>query len=377
MNIPPITSSTALGAGPPPPGSRALSEPTKIVATAALATISAHRSRIPVQKPTYGPNAASTYAYAPPLTCTRLPTSAKHSPKSATRTAHTMYASIAAGPRIAVTTAGSTKIPDPTIVFTMFAASARTPSARTSSCSSTGAAEGATRGVVMRQCIPTCGSTTARLRQRSGCGVQHVQAFFSRVIEGELLCVQNNTAQYCIHYVTNNSVRLRLLRISSPFHTNRVRRFLVACLDSSGPRHGDSAPVRRGSYEARLSEFSHLGITNRREYSSKHQSPTAHESGDGVSGRTSANRRCVAKRTSRAPCGTPSGVHRCAALGAPCGAVARADQGRLVRHSRRDLACEIDARRRASQLRHLHVCRRVLREPGIRRAEGARASSIA
>lgn len=56
----------------------------------------------------------------------------------------------AAGPRIAATTAGRTKIPDPTMVLTMFAASARTPSARSSFGESMGAVGSSADGEVTR-----------------------------------------------------------------------------------------------------------------------------------------------------------------------------------------------------------------------------------
>ena len=159
--------------------------------------------------------------------------------------------------------------------------------------------------------------------------------------------------------------------------TNRTRRFVVACLDSPGPRHDDPAPVRRGSHAAGLSEFPAIEFTIWRERDRQRQSPTAHESGDGVPGCASANRGCDAERTSRAPLRAPADMRGCAALGASRGAAARLDQGRVVRHPRGDLACAIDARRRAAQLRHLDVRGRVLREPGRGRVEGARAQTLA
>jgi hypothetical protein len=172
-------------------------------------------------------------------------------------------------------------------------------------------------------------------------------------------------------------VVIRLLRMSRSYRTNKVRRFLVACLDFSGPRHGDPTPVRRGSHAARLSEFSAIGITNRREHDRQHQSPTPDESGDGVPGRPSANCGCVARRASRAPRSAASSMHRCAARGTSRGAAARVGQGRVVGNSRGYLAGEIDAWRRAAQPRHLDVRRRVLRKSRGRRAQGARAHSIA
>lgn len=63
----------------------------------------------------------------------------------------TVMTTTAAGPRIPATAAGSTKIPDPTIVFTMYAASARTPSARTRVGPSGGAPGDPTGGARMRQ----------------------------------------------------------------------------------------------------------------------------------------------------------------------------------------------------------------------------------
>src|ERR1700730_14464299 len=91
-----------------------------------------------------GPNATPTYAYRPPVSDTRLPADAKHVTISAINTAHTMYASGAAVPRLAATVAGSTKIPAPIVTLTMLAVSRRTPIARTSPSSLSGSMDGVT-----------------------------------------------------------------------------------------------------------------------------------------------------------------------------------------------------------------------------------------
>src|SRR5204863_3240416 len=82
--------------------------------------------------PAKPPNARSTYAYGPPVSDTRLPASAKQRTTKVMATAQVMYATGAAAPKRPVNSAepGARKMPPPTVMLTMLAASPQTPSAR-------------------------------------------------------------------------------------------------------------------------------------------------------------------------------------------------------------------------------------------------------
>jgi hypothetical protein len=106
------------------------------VFTSALATAEAAINDEPktkmlvVRNPKYFPKAASMYAYAPPVTVTRLPTSAKQSMIMMIRNPQNKYARIPAAPSLSLTIAGNTKIPEPITTLTILEVSPHKPMSR-------------------------------------------------------------------------------------------------------------------------------------------------------------------------------------------------------------------------------------------------------
>src|SRR6266508_1529492 len=81
--------STARSTLPPRPGASPREASANTVETAHIASVTPSQSSTPHRYPAYGPNAASTYAYGPPLWGTRLPASAMQRATSVVATAHT------------------------------------------------------------------------------------------------------------------------------------------------------------------------------------------------------------------------------------------------------------------------------------------------
>src|SRR5665213_2333162 len=125
----------ARGTGSANGGQNTAIDPTSALPTAAVAVVPTSHNSVPARNPTYLPRAISTYAYGPPVRSTLLPACAKQSTMSPIAAATTMYAIGADGPIVAATTAGSTKIPPPTVTLNAVAARPRTPIARSSPCS--------------------------------------------------------------------------------------------------------------------------------------------------------------------------------------------------------------------------------------------------
>src|SRR5262249_53540194 len=102
---------------------------------AANAAVRPTHNSAPVTHPASGPNATSTYAYTPPVSDTLLPADAKQMTMRIIATAHTRYARGAAAPNDPATADGKRKMPAPMVTFTIPAASADVPIARTSDAS--------------------------------------------------------------------------------------------------------------------------------------------------------------------------------------------------------------------------------------------------
>src|SRR4051812_45593252 len=97
------------------PGESFTTEGAKREKSPAAEDVTGDKSKKPTSNTTKGPNAASTYAYGPPVASTRLPASAKHITTRPITIAQVRYASGAAAPSCRTANAGSAKMPLPTV----------------------------------------------------------------------------------------------------------------------------------------------------------------------------------------------------------------------------------------------------------------------